>query len=586
MSQLRRNGPLALLAVTAVGVGGVVILGGNRQDGGGGGATTSDATATDVLFPEGGGAPEPVGRMPVTYAEADAAGTTAALDWGERCDPATGRVKVPSVYAAPCVPVFDGDNGGATGPGVTADTVRVVRYVPESSGDLAALVAGAPDETPDQQAETFRAFVELYSSRAELYGRRVELVDFRGSGAGDDVVAAKADATEIATGLEPFLVVGGPQLDRGTFAQELASHGVVCVDCAGALTGPMLAEMAPYVWGLLPSGEQFFQALTAWAGALDPGPGPGGSDGGAEDGGDDLAEFAGEGLRDRPRRIGAVHFDQDPPVFAVPDDRLPAGVEIVESYVLDPDTLPVKATELVAKLKAEGVTTVVFLGDPLMPAHLTRAATEQGWYPEWVFTGTAFTDTNLFARQYDPAQMAHAFGISQLAAPVVQDLQEPVRLYRWYFGGDDALPPARGTYGALQATARFVVHGVHMAGPDLTPDTFARGLFRIPPAGGGPTTPQVSYGDWGFFPSTDHSGVDDAAELWWDPTVRAPDETGTAGEGAWRRAHGGRRFTGAGGDAPPPAPFDPAGTVTVLDELPAADVPPDYPPPPGAPAGD
>lgn len=41
--------------------------------------------------------------LPTSWAEAEEAGTTADLDWGDKCDPETGRVKVPSVYAPPCL---------------------------------------------------------------------------------------------------------------------------------------------------------------------------------------------------------------------------------------------------------------------------------------------------------------------------------------------------------------------------------------------------------------------------------------------------------------------------------------------------
>ena len=44
--------------------------------------------------------------MPVTYLEAKEAGTLDDYEWSDGCDPDTGQVKVPSVYAAPCVPVF------------------------------------------------------------------------------------------------------------------------------------------------------------------------------------------------------------------------------------------------------------------------------------------------------------------------------------------------------------------------------------------------------------------------------------------------------------------------------------------------
>ena len=108
-------------------------------------------------------------------------------------------------------------------------------------------------------------------------------------------------------------------------------------------------------------------------------------------------------------------------------------------------------------------------------------------------------------------------------------------------------------------------------------------MFNYPLSGGGPTTPQVSYGNWGFFKDTDYSGTDDSAEIWWDPTVEAEDETGTMGVGVWRRAHMGARFVNDD-DAPIPNPFaDPEDTVTVITNRPPEDLAPDYPSPPGSP---
>jgi hypothetical protein len=81
----------------------------------------------------------------------------------------------------------------------------------------------------------------------------------------------------------------------------------------------------------------------------------------------------------------------------------------------------------------------------------------------------------------------------------------------------------------------------------------------------------------------DYQAVDDAVEIWWDPDVEAEDERGEVGKGVWRRSNGAARFTIE--DAPEPKPFtDAENSVTVLDELPEEDTPPDYPPPPGSPS--
>ena len=253
-----------------------------------------------------------------------------------------------------------------------------------------------------------------------------------------------------------------------------------------------------------------------------------------------------------------------------------------EAYELDPAALPAQAEDLVARLRRDRINTVVFLGEPVMPAHLTAAATRQGWFPEWIFAGPEPTDSTVAGRRYDPAQMARAAGVSHRPAPTVPELQEALRLYRWYFGRD-ARPAAVHEAARLAAAAAWLTAGVHMAGPELTPETFARGLFRIPPRGGGPTTPRIGYGHWGGADNVDYAGVDDAAEIWWDPDVRAADELGRVGRGAWRRSKGGARFTPRA--VPTPRPFTEAGTTAVvLDELPPEDRAPGYPAPRGAPA--
>jgi hypothetical protein len=573
-SQLRRYGPLAVIVALLVVVGAVVIVGGGGDDGdeAAGGSGNANSLSGWAEVGDEPGAPAPEGRMPVTYEEAEAAGEVDDYEWPDSCDTERGTLAIPSVFAAPCVPAFEGDNGGATSPGVTADEIRVVYYAPEQSADLQSILGGmGANDTAEQRRDTLESYVELFMSLGETYGRDVVLERFAATGAADDVVASRADATDVLA-MEPFAVLGGPALDRGTFAQELADAGVLCFGCAGVLPNQMVLDMAPYLWSSLPTPEQFLTHLDAWVTA------------GVEDGVTSTARFAGGDLEGQEARTGVVNFEQDPPIYNNDDlqsEERMQNVALQESYVLDFPTLPARAAEIIARFKSEGINQIVFLGDPFMPIYLTQAATQQDYYPEWIFTGTALTDTNTFGRQYDQAQMENAYGISQLAAPTEQELQENIRLYRWFYG-EDAFPAAANQYALLSPGAAWLAAGIHMAGPELTPETFARGLFRIPPRGGGPANPQVSYGNWGFFPDMDYQGVDDSVEIWWDPDVEVEDERGDTGIGAWRRSGGGERFTAE--EAPSPRPFTVEGSVTVLDELTGEDAVPDYPPPPGSPA--
>ena len=99
------------------------------------------------------------------------------------------------------------------------------------------------------------------------------------------------------------------------------------------------------------------------------------------------------------------------------------------------------------------------------------------------------------------------------------------------------------TVRVLEPPIRTVFAGIHMAGPELTPETFRDGLLRLPVGGGGPTVPQVSRGEHGVWPDFDWGGIDDVGILWWDPTATGPDEVGTEGTGMYRYANGGERYT-------------------------------------------
>src|SRR5690606_18837389 len=131
------------------------------------------------------------------------------------------------------------------------------------------------------------------------------------------------------------------------------------------------------------------------------------------------AEFAGPELRDQERVFGTINFEQDPPVFSTVSDEIAARGQlrsyeaaVRETYILDVARLPERAATIIARMKAAGVTTISFLGDPIMPRYLTEAATREDYYPEWIVAGTVLTDTTALGRTYDPAQWQHAFGVS------------------------------------------------------------------------------------------------------------------------------------------------------------------------------
>ena len=96
-------GPLALVLIVLLAVGVVATTKGRASNTAAGSATSTPQGAT--TGPKSW-AHNPV--LPVTYADAKKAGTVDDYDWGDRCDPKTGRLKIPSVYSPPCTPKWGG----------------------------------------------------------------------------------------------------------------------------------------------------------------------------------------------------------------------------------------------------------------------------------------------------------------------------------------------------------------------------------------------------------------------------------------------------------------------------------------------
>src|SRR5687768_16392362 len=126
---------------------------------------------------------------------------------GADCDTNTGRIKVPTIAAPPCVPPFSGDNGGSTYQGVTADTIKVVYFQAESDPAVdAALTAAGANNTPEERKATMDDYVDYFNHHYELYGRKVELIHRAGSGDTEDDAVGRADALAIATEDKAFAV--------------------------------------------------------------------------------------------------------------------------------------------------------------------------------------------------------------------------------------------------------------------------------------------------------------------------------------------------------------------------------------------
>src|SRR3954447_20568654 len=190
-SALRRYGPIvAIVAVIAIVA--VVVVATRSSD-----SSDSSSPGTTVPFDAGGA---------LSFTQAKAQGKEDTIDWGDRCDTSTGKLKYPSYFAGDCYAPFTGDNGGATATGVTDTSIKVVFYQAQETDPILNYITQAVkvDDTNAQTAQTMQDWVKFYNHFYETYGRTVEMVPFQATGTSSDEVSARADAITIAEDIKPF----------------------------------------------------------------------------------------------------------------------------------------------------------------------------------------------------------------------------------------------------------------------------------------------------------------------------------------------------------------------------------------------
>ncbi len=465
-----------------------------------------------------------------SYSQAKAAGTAGSINWGSKCDTSLGTLAFPSVYAPQCYAPLTGSNGGATSSGVTGSTIKVVLYLPpQDSAILHYIFSPIPSSdfsTNAQVNATMQQWMKFFNTYYNLYGRQVQLVTFTGTGDINNAVAAEADATTIAA-MHPFAVWGGPSLTPA-FADTLAAHKVVCIGCGGISNSAYYQKNSPYEWTLSMLPEQNLIEMINWMKNQVNG---------------HNAIYAGQAnFKTQKRVFGVIALSSTTTADATNQALVKSfnknGIKIAQLVTYQsPIDLQTSAPSLIAKLKAAGVTSIIYAGDPIGPQTLTKAATSANYFPEWLLSGTSFYDVSIYARTYDQKQWAHAFGVTTNTVPTATN--QWVSLYKWYFGQ----APESADAAILEiGDATMFFAALQTAGPKLTPTNFKNGLFAAPVTKANPIKVSSAYGNHGIWPTTDYAGTDDNTLTWWNPTVVGPDSYGHVGAGLYEYSNGGTRY--------------------------------------------
>jgi hypothetical protein len=409
-------------------------------------------------------------------------------------------------YSPPCVQ-FSGSNGGATTKGVTGSTITVAFRVLDEKGfqqTLASLAGASLVDSPTTITKTVSALADYFNQRFQFYGRKLKVVFYDGVGSnvnellGQGRDKATADAIRVAQEIGAFADLSGTS---EPYAGALADRKVM------AFGDPYLSRAwherhAPYAWSIATDGSIVSEEAADYSVKRLYGK-PAVYAGGK--GGD------GQPLQGRPRKFATLAPENSWYQESVENAQSiiqKAGKQpgLNRKYVLDLSTMSDQATAIIAQMKSQNITTILCGCDPILPVFLSGVANREGYYPEFIITGTALTDADIVAQLWNQNFAKHAFGVSSLNGFVPPTRTIAYAAYKSVRKDEPAFSVDLIYYQMYQMAI-----GVQLAGPNLTPQSFQQGMFSYPPKLG-PT------GLWKFGPG-DYTTANDVREIYWDPNA-------------------------------------------------------------------
>lgn len=405
-------------------------------------------------------------------------------------------------YSPPCI-TFSGSNGGATSPGITATTINLSYRVTsdQSFGQTLAQLAGASLQDTNADTErTINVLAQYFNSHFQFYGRKIVVHFYNGQGSLSNELLGQGQAQAEADALtaKQMGVWGDISAESEPYAQDLVNQHIM------AFGDPYLSlqwhqQNAPYAWSAATEGTYVAQIASDYAVQKLCG---------------QPAAYAGGSLRTQTRKFALLAPEN--PWYQV-------SVQIAKGYMaqhgcagtpytytLDLGTMSQQAANLVAKLKADGVTTIFCGCDPIFPVYLTGQMAQLNYFPEFIDIGTALTDQDYVGQLYNQQAFSHAFGVSPNApsVPYTQSIG-----YAAYKSVDPSSEPAFFVNTIYEQMDQLAI-GIQMAGPDLTPQSYQQGMFNYPPK-------QGPYGLWGFSPQQ-YTVPNDVRLICWNPNAISP----------------------------------------------------------------
>jgi hypothetical protein len=406
-------------------------------------------------------------------------------------------------YSPACI-AFSGANGGTTTRGVDATTIKVGYRETNDPGfqQTLAQIGGAQfQDTPADVERTITGLADYFNKHFQFYGRKLKFDFYKGQGSqtnellGGGQQDAGADALHVASDIKAFADMSattepyGDALSR----QKVVNFG------EPYLSGKWFAQRAPYAWSVATDCTQVSNASAEIATKQMLGKN---------------AQFAGSQYQNSKRKLAILAPDNPWYQDCVNNAQSifkAAGFGKQEAipYQLNLSTLSNQAASIVSKLKADGVTTVVCGCDPIFPVYLTQKADEQNYFPEWAVIGVALTDQDIVGQLFDQKEWQHAVGVTYLGKTIPYQATLGYAAYKSMRSDEPAT-----VVNLIYAQMYMLALGVQLAGPNLTPQSFQKGMQSY--AGG-----TGEFGTWGF-PPGHFTPTLDGAEIYWDPNATSP----------------------------------------------------------------
>ncbi len=417
-------------------------------------------------------------------------------------------------YSPPCVS-FTGSNGGATTRGVTGKTIDITFRVP--ADDLSSIDAAvqqlagkyntaAFSDTETDIKRTIQDLVTYFNRTFQFYGRKLVLHFYSGRGTltseitGGGQSQANADALTVAGSQKAFADVSAFSQPYG---QALSQQHVVNIGSPYMSLG-WYQQYSPYAWSFFPN------CTTA-------------TQGGAGNVVRQLlpqkVTWAGKGVTNGQTRRFAV-IAPDNPIYQscihiVTRAMARAGHPATDvlSYTANLSQLSQEAAAMEQRMVNDKITTIICACDPITLIYLTGDFDNADYEPEIINSGGAFTDEDVVAQLFDQNVWAHAAG------ETFNGTTPPFGSSLAYFAAKSVDPshvPAHEV-DVFYEDLYILALGIQQAGPDLTPDSFQRGLFSYRGGDG-------EYGPWSFHQNGRGIWTPQYKFRveWWNPKVASP----------------------------------------------------------------